>query len=377
MNTTNRRNKNFSDTMEWLTDELADLCDVYGKIPSQRQLAKLNGCSLGTMRKAISALEDRGFLSTRHGHGTFLTQESHVQQQVSAIQENLAVLIPIGTTVTGEPRAFPAYLYEMCLGMKRRAEEFGYNLLLKTFEYDSENKEKQIKEFIHLVNRESCAGVVLSAVWQKDVQQRIYKCGKPGIIADHWAESGVKWDSIEPATADHIEEMITLLVNMGHRKITLFVRENDHNPAILSGYRQALSNLRDEEVAGDLVEIPQRRSLMKDCFLSLVDKWTDSPECPHAIVSPNPSYLDMLNDILKDSSIKIPEDISFVGFPTSTAVISNELSGIIIDWQEFGHECIDKLVERVKDSSKPVEVIKKKFPFQFGETISVRSEVNV
>lgn len=41
------------------------------KLPAEPELAKQYGVALGTMRKAMQVLRDRGLIITRHGHGTF------------------------------------------------------------------------------------------------------------------------------------------------------------------------------------------------------------------------------------------------------------------------------------------------------------------
>lgn len=46
------------------------------RLPAEQSLAEVYGVARATVRRAIAALVDQGFLVVRHGRGTFVTSPS-------------------------------------------------------------------------------------------------------------------------------------------------------------------------------------------------------------------------------------------------------------------------------------------------------------
>ena len=76
-----------------VADELAERISegvyrVGERLPSQQQLARELGVSLTTLRSAVELLQDRGYLRSDHGLGTFVTEPQVHTPQALAIDDD-------------------------------------------------------------------------------------------------------------------------------------------------------------------------------------------------------------------------------------------------------------------------------------------------
>src|SRR3989337_2773332 len=80
-----------------VADEIADrissgVYNVGDRLPSQQQLAKELGVSLTTLRSAVELLQERGFLRSDHGLGTFVTEPRSHAPHALAIDDDPAAV---------------------------------------------------------------------------------------------------------------------------------------------------------------------------------------------------------------------------------------------------------------------------------------------
>ncbi|MEM7074761.1 MAG: FadR/GntR family transcriptional regulator [Pseudomonadota bacterium] len=66
-------------------DIASGVLQQHDRLPSERELSEVYGAARGTVRKALSALEDEGFVETRPGSGTYVVHQ-HKTLSTDAIE---------------------------------------------------------------------------------------------------------------------------------------------------------------------------------------------------------------------------------------------------------------------------------------------------
>ena len=105
------------------------------KLPSENELTREYALSRHTVRKALALLENEGYITARHGKGTFCS-ERVIQRHNS---KNIAV-----TTTYLSDYIFPRLIQ----GMDRVLSENGYSIILKNTCNSRSKEEKVLKELL-------------------------------------------------------------------------------------------------------------------------------------------------------------------------------------------------------------------------------------
>ncbi len=86
------------------------------KLPTEKELSEYIGVSRNTIREAIKSLENEGYVSTRHGVGTFVIQDpQNIKYNLSTFDSSTKILIdhnyrPETIGVTFDVRKTPLYI---------------------------------------------------------------------------------------------------------------------------------------------------------------------------------------------------------------------------------------------------------------------------
>lgn len=105
------------------------------KLPSENEMTQQYGLSRHTVRKALSLLENEGYVTAHHGKGTFCSER--------VIQRHSSKNIAVVTTYLSD-YIFPRLIQ----GMDRVLSEHGYSIILKNTGNSRSNEEKVLKELL-------------------------------------------------------------------------------------------------------------------------------------------------------------------------------------------------------------------------------------
>ncbi|HEX3075241.1 MAG TPA: GntR family transcriptional regulator, partial [Lachnospiraceae bacterium] len=116
-------------------DILASKINPGDKLPSENQLANMYGISRHTVRKALSILENEGFIAAEHGRGTFCSERLRFKDR----SHNIAVI----TTYISD-YIFPRLIQ----GIDTILTQHGYSIILKNTGNSQKNEAKCLEDIL-------------------------------------------------------------------------------------------------------------------------------------------------------------------------------------------------------------------------------------
>jgi LacI family transcriptional regulator len=233
------------------------------------------------------------------------------------------------------PEIGEEYLLGITLGATRAAAARG--LRLTTIAYTDENPLLVDELTDHRVD-----GLIVVGILEEKVVRDLYATGFPCVtIGSGYSEHRVTADNIGGAKLA-VEHLIAL----GHRRIAY--ASPDITEAELErgqGWREAMA---EHGLCCD--------GLRQD-WLSLKE-WlvSGAPDRPTAVFCRNDGYAAFLIRALKEQGIRVPEDISLVGFDSGIVAKSLDLTSVQNPLPEQTTVAIDLLLRRIAGEETPARV---------------------
>lgn len=328
----------YSQLKEYLKKQIRQGKILYGQqLASENILVKQFRMSRQTVRQALGDLENEGWIEREQGRGTFC-----IYREKLMIRGNIAVL----TTYISE-YIFPTLIR----GMEEILSEAGYNLILANTNNDK-IKEAQCLE--NILNQD-IAGVIIEPT----------QSSQPNVNIDYFREFEKRripylmlhafFNDLDPAYImmdDYQGGYLAAqyLIQLGHREIAAVFKVDDlqgvkreagftaamkeHHLDIQGNY---LGNYRTEEMLG-----------FSELFVqNLMEK---QPQ-PTAIVCYNDQIALKVMEAIRNRGLKIPEDISVVGFDDSSLATASEIKLTTIKHPkaEMGRKAAKFIIDMVEN----------------------------
>ena len=335
------------------------------RIPSENELIERFDVSRNTVRQALGELENEGFIYKIRGSGSYFSGKT---QQVDNQTHLIGVLTPL----------ISSYIYPKIIeGIDDVAHKKRYNIVLGN---SKGMPEKELICLEHLLEKH-VDGLLLEPaggihhIQESKTFRLVQELTIPVVFLD--------WEINEPqmsyVSIDDVEggfRATSFLLEAGHRRIAC-VYPNDHVPGLqrYQGYQEALEmqNIKPEpklEKAGTILKwndpeyIP---TLMQD----LLDLGADRPT---AIFFFNDFAALRGYAAIRDAGLKIPDDISVIGFDDSEMGAFSEipLTSVIHPKYQIGKLAAEILFEHLdqKDKRIPRQMI-------INPTIAIRQSVKI
>lgn len=325
--------------METLKEEiLSGRIQAGEKLPSENELSRSYGLSRHTVRKALSILENEGYVTAQHGRGTFCS-ERMIQRHTS---RNIAVV----TTYISD-YIFPRLIQ----GIDRVLTANGYSIILK-----------------NTGNSRSVEARVLQELLNKPIDGLIIEPSKSQILCRHlnlyqmldqYEIPYVFLQGSYPQMLDrpHIlmddcrgGYLVTkYLIDTGHRRIAGVFKADDSQGAQRHlGYVQALKEAGmpyDPELVVwfHTEDRKQKPGLMLKLLLEAGGSFD-------SVVCYNDQIAIQVIDTLKKRGLQVPEDVSVTGYDDS-AIAGKEAPGLttIAHPQErLGELAAELILEKIR-----------------------------
>ncbi|WP_117168276.1 GntR family transcriptional regulator [Paraliobacillus sediminis] len=315
------------------------------KINSESELMKQFNVSRHTVRLAIGELVSQGWLYREQGAGTFCADRSK-EETVSQVknQKNIAII----TTYISD-YIFPSIIR----GAESYLSEHGYHVSLFSTNNDHENE----RRFLEKILTQHFEGVIIeptrSAISNPNINYylNLERQNIPYIMINAY------YDELEPLSITLDDEkggqiQAEHLIDLGHKNIVGFFKNDDiQGTKRMKGYLKAhranqlpinpnnIVTYKTEEKATKPFE-----ELEKLLSLSNGDR-------PTAIVCYNDQLAVALLDVLRQKNLRVPEDISIVGFDDSflAEVSEVKLTTISHPLTKMGEKAAEVILELVKD----------------------------
>ncbi len=312
------------------------------QIPSEHEMSATFGVSRHTVRKAIGDMVNEGWLYRVQGKGTY----------VRTIRANEGGIRTIGVITTYiSDYIFPAIIR----GAEKTLREKGYRLLLSSTDNDK-RKERQSLEMM--------MGTPLNGLIVEPTKSA---AGNPNL--DHYLSLNYRQIPYVMINARYPELRCPCvkvddeqggftaaehLLQLGHRRIAGFFKTDDlQGVGRMKGFMEAHLNRRIPLHPDNVVTYSTEDKHTKPAAAAAAMLRRDNGR-PTAFVCYNDELAIVLLDVIRQSGMKVPDDISVVGFDDSSLAVASEvkLTTLIHPKMELGVRAAKWLIDLIENKAE-------------------------
>ena len=311
------------------------------KLPSENQFTVQYSLSRHTVRKALSLLEQEGYIEACHGKGTFCSEKMRHMKK----SRNIAVV----TTYISD-YIFPRLIQ----GMDNVLSEQGYSIILKNTGNSRQKEAKCLEELL----QKDIDGLII------EPSKSQISCRHPGLY-ENLEKYQIPYIFIQGIYTEMKDKPHILmddarggylvtkyLLEQGHRRITGFFKADD-----IQGIQRHKGYVRALQEAGipydpDLVvwfHTEDRRSKPS----MMVKEMVKTGSLPHGIVCYNDQIAVQVIESLEDCGLQVPKDISVTGYDNSLyAQRGTGITTIAHPQERLGEMAAELILEKINGVSE-------------------------
>jgi GntR family transcriptional regulator, arabinose operon transcriptional repressor len=331
--------------MEWITNGEVKPGE---KISSESELVKMFGVSRHTIRQAIGDLVHEGWLYREQGAGTFCShKKEHDKSQTPQLLTSGGKNIGVITTYISD-YIFPSIIR----GIESYLTESGYTLTLASTDNDVE-KERQCLQ--NILDR-NIDGLIIEPtksssnnpninyyleLEKNNIPYLMINQYYPQLIPPHIIVNDKKGGYL---ATDH-------LIKLGHEKIVGIFKTDDLQGAYrMQGFIQAF---RENNITLSPEMIISFSTEDSDAILQKnIRKFLSSSQTmPTGIICYNDQVALSILNLLREMELRVPDDISIVGFDDSYLAEATNLTSVSHPKLEMGVESAKWIVSAVENRS--------------------------
>ena len=311
------------------------------KLPSENQFTVQYSLSRHTVRKALSLLEQEGYIEACHGKGTFCSEKMRHMKK----SRNIAVV----TTYISD-YIFPRLIQ----GIDNVLSEQGYSIILKNTGNSRQKEAKCLEELL----QKDIDGLII------EPSKSQLSCRHPGLY-ENLEKYQIPYIFIQGIYTEMKDKPHILmddarggylvtkyLLEQGHRRITGFFKADD-----IQGIQRHKGYVRALQEAGipydpDLVvwfHTEDRRSKPS----MMVKEIVKTGSLPHGIVCYNDQIAVQVIESLEDCGLQVPKDISVTGYDNSLyAQRGTGITTIAHPQERLGEMAAELILEKINGVSE-------------------------
>jgi LacI family transcriptional regulator, fructose operon transcriptional repressor len=229
------------------------------------------------------------------------------------------------------------------------AQELGYNVMLCNTDEDP----KKEKRCLDLLRVENVAGIIISPTLKGlETFVESYSVDIPMVMIDRRVKN-FEVDNVLIDNVTSASSIVTHIINNGYRRIAgIFGANSTTGRERREGFMKALKD-HDIKPINDLIKYSKPREV--DGFNTAM-KMLQIKARPDAIFTSNSLLASGVLLAIRESKLKIPDDIAFVSFDdTSWAkLIEPALTVIEQPTYEIGRTAAELLIKRIADSNRSI-----------------------
>lgn len=308
-------------------------------LPTERDLCLQHKVSRWTVRHALQALEREHLVIRQHGRGTFVVNAGGSGPPIK-IGTGL-----IGLMVWEIEYAFGGLVQGTC----NRAASSGYAVTTGSI-HELDDEAKAVRAFVHnntlgvlLAPRSTIAANYYKELVSQEIAVVLVDTIIPGYQEDHVLINNSLGTSL---ATQH-------LIDLGHRRIAYLGHNTDYDIPIRGDRRQGYINACTENdlaiTDGYIVE----SEYFEPHYHEPIRRLLQHPQRPTAVVVYNDLWAIRLMNAARELSIRVPQDLSVVGFDDSVmAPISTPpLTSINPERYEMGVIATELLIDKIERKS--------------------------
>lgn len=321
-----------------------------GKVTLQ-DIAEVVGVSKNTVSKALRGLDGvsdevrKKILSTATKMG-YQIKNSHKML-------NVAVLCREDFLVES------TFWANVLLGIQNAARS--NNIALSVTAVDIEGEENL--DIPSTINKDLTNGIVIVGTLNNKFIKKIKDLEIPLVIVDHYSEE-INSDYINSANEKGIYDAINYLIQNGHKKIG-FIGNNEWSYSFKKRYQAYIMYMEEFKIQIDDKFVWLDINLKGPNFLEDMDYFkkkinVNDTDFPTAWICANDKIALAFMRSLSELNIKVPEDVSVIGFDNIEmgSISYPPLTTINVPKQQLGVKAIQQLVYRINNPEKIYEDIR-------------------
>lgn len=287
------------------------------------------GISEKTRNRVIQELRDGGY-------EYLLSEQARKDMQPAAEMRSIGFII---YTVSGELLGYNSFFPFIMDGLENRARKYGYNICFVTV-----RKENIQEDMQYIKDAGYCGCAVFATEMHEDDIAYFTKLGIPLVLLDNCFNT-YRLNSVKINNQQGTYLAVQNLIENGHKKIGYLRSGLDIN-SFEERYQSALNAMRNfgiEMPEQYTYTIGYRTEAAAEGMKKLLGKGVDLPT---AFLADNDVVAAGAMLACREAGIRIPEELSFIGFDNrpECIVCNPQLSTIRISRQYFGAEAIEVLV---------------------------------
>jgi len=322
----------------WIRSRIDEGVLVPGeKLPSESQLCVQFGVSRNAVRQAIHNIVDEGLIESIKGVGTFC----RARLPVSSLSKNIGVV----------EFFMSSYIYpEIIRGCYNTLSRKGFALLLNQSEYSLERE----KAILMDLRGKKVGGIIIAPIYgagdrsNAHLLEEIQNEGTAVVLCDDYFPGR----SFSSVTLDYIasgKEAAAHLWNKGHRKIGIFYQKDflvktNRMKGVLDYLGRREAPVRSAWIVGFNGQGPtSEASAAAERF------FRGAKELPSAFVCGNDEDALRLIEAAERQGIRVPADLSVVGFDNSDIAHVEKISLTSVDHPSFeiGERAANILLDKI------------------------------
>jgi DNA-binding LacI/PurR family transcriptional regulator len=332
----------YEQTKQWLRKQIADgVFKPARALPPEAQLAGAMGVSPMTMRRALIELTREGLLQRVRGKGTFVRSSFAPKGRVHRI--GVGLVIPFSKSNPG-----CAFYQKLVYALHIACEDNGVFLALR------QAMEPHESFVCSLEADKSLRALIVMDVGDQKLLRLFQDMSKPVVLLDNvQPQQGPQFDEINCLGEQGMLQAVNSLIELGHRDIG-FIQSLQSN-AIMDqrqhGYEKAL-RLHGIAVREDfLFKVPVCHDGGYRCMQAIMA----SKNIPTAIACVSDDVAVGVMTAALEAGLKLPRDLSVVGFGDLGEFTSPALSTVRIPLELLGNATMQAVRERLLHPTLPLK----------------------
>jgi len=324
------------------------------RLPSESELQRHLKISRSTIRQALSNAEAEGLIERVPGKGSFAKAFSPNNQQ-----RNFIGYITFDF--------FSDFQRHLLSGAESVTRSQGYRILFCNSNGDVEEENRLLDQLL----QDGVKGILIWPAWKSDQARRLYQIAKqnsiPIVLMDRTLK-GLNKDYVLSDNYTGAYEATKYLIDIGHRKIVFLTRPLLELLPIaerVRGYRKAMDEKGivpsdpwligkiDKEIASRVILKIENSYIQQE--IEEISEHLNRGDRPTAIFAMNDIVALQALRAAKLSGIKVPEELSIVGFDDIDIASYFETPLTTVSQNTFyiGKRSAELLIERIRGYSGP------------------------
>jgi DNA-binding LacI/PurR family transcriptional regulator len=343
------------------------------KLPQQADLHKIFKVSKHTVEGAISVLVEKGYLSSRRKHGTYVV--SSEPKKGIDLKRKHGICFVICTTSFSNPTFRSTIFQSMLTAIEKEIKECNQYLIYNTLGEDERELSVAGKE-------KDVAGLIVTGITTQKHLKVIKKSNIPFVLVGDLYQNTVINEDVDIITSDDygsVYQVTGSLIDLGHKRILYFtdsLGRYSWETKKLKGYKDAhreagIACDENLQIETGMWDFNAAYTVMKDFLNKSIHSASAQdgerkvePISFTAMVCTGNVLMQGVKKAFKEKGIKIPEDVSVVSGS------SHEFTSYAASYKELGKEAFKRLIYRLTSPDWKAERIV--MPLRFFDHDSTR-----